>query len=279
MSKSPGGTSFARSASPTIRSHPGRVRSAPEVFDDDRLPGDVSVRRVTTPLEPSLGRRSGPAAVRGSDAGLAVVAPTRPFAGDDLLLGQTCGWPLVADLAGKVRLVGTFDCDVDGAIDGTYCSLLVSNRNETVADILRRPGLRVVANSADSLSGWISLLSVGQCSRGEARRRRVVTGAHAVSVVALRERRADLAAIDSVTWTHLDHTGLSVVGQGPRIPCLPLVTAGSSSDTVVAELRRALAATVSDPEMTSSLAALRIRGFLDRELDAYEGVLALAQVG
>ncbi len=197
---------------------------------------------------------------------------------DDLLLGQTCAWPLVTDLAGKVRLVGTFACDVEGAVDGTYYSLLVSNRDEPVADILRRPGLRVAANSVDSLSGWVSLMSVANAHAVELD---IVewTGAHAVSVVALRERRADLAAIDSVTWTHLDHTGLSVVGRGPRIPCLPLVTAGSSTDSVVDDLRRALAASVSDPAMKASRAALRIRGFLDRELDAYQGVLALAQVG
>ena len=206
------------------------------------------------------------------------LSPDEASRRDDLLLGQTCGWPLVADLAGRVRLVGTFDCDVEGAVDGTYYSLLVSNRDEPVADILRRPGLRVAANSVDSLSGWISLVSV---ANAHAVKLDAVewTGAHAVSVVALREGRADLAAIDSVTWTHLDQTGLSVVGRGPRIPCLPLVTAGSSTDTVVGELRRALAAAVSDPEMTASRAALRIRGFLDRELDAYEGVLALAQVG
>ena len=206
------------------------------------------------------------------------LSPDEAVRRDDLLLGQTCGWPLVADLAGKVRLIGTFDCDVEDAVDGTYCSLLVSNRNVPVADILRRPGLRVVANSADSLSGWISLWSVAN-AHGVKLDAVEFTGAHALSVVALREGRADLAAIDSVTWTHLDHTGLSVVGQGPRIPCLPLVTAGSSTDAVVAELRRALAAAVSDPEITASLAALRIRGFLERELDAYEGVLALAEVG
>jgi ABC-type phosphate/phosphonate transport system substrate-binding protein len=197
---------------------------------------------------------------------------------EDLLLGQTCGWPLVADLAGTVRVVGTFDCDVDGAINGTYHSVLVSNRDDPVADILRRPGLRVAANSVDSLSGWISLLSV---ANAHAVHLDAVewTGAHAISVVAVREGRADLAAIDSVSWTHLDQMGLSVVGRGPQIPCLPLVTAGSSTDFVVAELRRALAAAVFDPAMSEACASLRIRGFLDRELVDYEGVSALAQVG
>ena len=41
---------------------------------------------------------------------------------EDLLIAQTCGWPLVTELAAIVRVVGTFDCDVDGAVDGTYYS-------------------------------------------------------------------------------------------------------------------------------------------------------------
>ena len=197
---------------------------------------------------------------------------------DDLLLGQTCGWPLVTDLANRVRVVGTFDWTVDGAADGTYCSLLVSNRDQSLTDILQGPGLRVVANSADSLSGWISLLSVAN-AHGVSLDNVEWTGAHALSVVALREGRADLAAIDSVSWIHLDRSGLSVVGRGPRIPCLPLVTAWSSPDTVVDALRRALAGAVSDPTMTEPCASLRIRGFLERDLSDYEGILALAQVG
>ena len=195
----------------------------------------------------------------------------------DLLLGQTCGWPLVTDLANRVRVVGTFDCTVDGAIDGTYRSLLVSNRDQPLADILQRPGLRVVANSADSLSGWISLQSVAN-AQGVHVDNVEWTGAHALSLVALREGRADLTAIDSVSWSHLDRSGLSVVGCGPRIPCLPLVTSPSSPDAVVDELRRAFAGAVSDPTMTESCASLRIRGFLDRDLADYEGILALAQV-
>jgi ABC-type phosphate/phosphonate transport system substrate-binding protein len=197
---------------------------------------------------------------------------------DDLLLGQTCGWPLVADLATRVRVVGTFDCTVDGAVDGTYYSLLVSNRDQPLDDILHQPGLRVVANGEDSLSGWISLLSVAKAHSVQLENVEW-TGAHALSVVALGEGRADLAAIDSVSWTHLDHRGLSVVGRGPRIPCLPLVTAWSSPDTVIDELRRARAAAASDPVMADSCASLRIRGFLGRELADYEGISALAQVG
>ena len=196
---------------------------------------------------------------------------------DDLLIGQTCGWPLITDLASRVRVVGTFDCDVDGAADGTYYSLLVSGDPEPLIEILHRPGLKVAANSSDSLSGWVSLYSVA-VSHGVRLDAVEWTGSHASSVEAVRVGRADLAAIDSVSWTHLDTTGLSVVGRGPRIPCLPLVTSLRSTETVVSELRRGFAAAVSDPSMATTCASLRIRGFLDRELADYRSVSTLMQI-
>ena len=193
---------------------------------------------------------------------------------DDLLIGQTCGWPLITDLASSVLVVGTFDCDVEGAAGGTYYSLLVSRDPDPLVEILQRPDLTVAANSSDSLSGWVSLHSVA-ASQGVSLDAVEWTGSHASSVEAVRLGRADLAAIDSVSWTHIDTTGLSVVGRGPRIPCLPLVTSRSSTETVVGELRRGFAAAVSDPSMASTCAALRIRGFLDRELADYQYVSGL----
>jgi ABC-type phosphate/phosphonate transport system substrate-binding protein len=190
---------------------------------------------------------------------------------DDLLLGQTCGWPLVTELASTVRVVGTFDCDVDGAFDGTYRSVLVTNTGDPLADLLLRPDLTVAANSADSFSGWVSLRSVAAAA-GRALERVEWTGSHAASIDALQRGRAHLAAIDAVSWVHLGGQGLSIVGHGPRIPCLPLVTAGTSSDALLGELRGAFAATVRDPAMADTCATLRIRDFLVRDLVDYKGL-------
>ncbi len=196
---------------------------------------------------------------------------------DDLLIAQTCGWPLVTDLERTVNVVGTFDCNVADAVDGTYRSVLVSRIDEPLADILRRPGMVVAANSADSLSGWISLQSIAAANDV---RLDVVewTGSHAASIEAVSESRADLASIDAVSWAHLGGRGLSVVGSGPRVPCLPLVTSRSSTVAVVGELRRAFAAAVCDPAVAEACASLKIRGFLDRTLADYEKLSALVQL-
>jgi ABC-type phosphate/phosphonate transport system substrate-binding protein len=196
---------------------------------------------------------------------------------DDLLLGQTCGWPLITELASTVRVVGTFDCDVNGAAGGTYCSVLVSNTDDPLDDILRRPDLIVAANSSDSLSGWISLQSVA-IAKGVLLETVEWTGSHAVSIDTLRQGRAHLAAIDAVSWAHLGGPGLSIVGHCPRIPCLPLVTSRSSSDAVLGELRQALGVTVSDPAMAAVCSTLKVRAFLERDLADYEGVSKLVEL-
>jgi ABC-type phosphate/phosphonate transport system substrate-binding protein len=194
---------------------------------------------------------------------------------DDLVLGQTCGWPLITELADSVHVVGTFDCDVDGAVDGTYRSVLVSPTDQPLADILGRADLSVAVNSPDSLSGWISLLAAADGARFESVE---WTGSHAASIEALRDRRAHLAAIDAVSWAHLDGDGLSIVGHGPRIPCLPLVTSRSSTVALIDELRRAVTEAVNDRALADSCDTLKIRGFVVRDLADYEGLSELAEL-
>jgi ABC-type phosphate/phosphonate transport system substrate-binding protein len=194
------------------------------------------------------------------------------------VLGQNCGWPLVTDLASLVHVVGTFDYAVDDAVDGTYRSVLVTGLDSDLSDILHRPDLGVAVNASQSLSGSISLRSVA-LAHGITLDAIEYTGAHALSLEALRAGRCHLAAIDAVSWSFLDRRGLRVVGQCPRIPCLPLVTSRSSSVAVVDELRGALSGAVSDPAMATTCATLRIRSFLPRELGDYQGVSELLELG
>lgn len=200
------------------------------------------------------------------------VEPDAACRRDDLLLGQTCGWPLVKELSTSVHVVGTFDCDVDGAVDGTYRSVLVSNLGDPLKEILRRSDLRVAANSRDSLSGWISLLSAASAEGVRLLDAVEWTGSHAASIDAVRDGRCQLAAIDAVSLAHLGGGGVSIVGHGPRIPCLPLVSSRSMSHAKVSELRAALASSVEDGAMAETCRKLKIRGFLERELADYQQI-------
>ncbi|MFZ4718301.1 MAG: PhnD/SsuA/transferrin family substrate-binding protein [Ilumatobacteraceae bacterium] len=199
---------------------------------------------------------------------------------DDLLLGQTCGWPLVARLTGTVEVVGAFDVAVPFAREGTYRSVLVASKPLGVAEWRADPSTVCAVNGMESLSGWISL----QWAWGGVPPRLLETGAHVESVRAVAEGRAHLAAIDGVSWEFITESQpalagrVNIVGHGPVIGTLPLVTSKANAHRV-GELRAGLAAAVEDPLLAPALARLRIRGFVPCGLEAYSALPALLPAG
>ena len=194
----------------------------------------------------------------------------------DLLVAQTCGWPLVTRLADRMAVVGTFDYDVPGASGGNYQSVLIS-REAVPFDVLRsRPGVVAARNASDSLSGGVSL---NQAWDGVPPLL-VETGAHVESVRAVADGRADVASIDAVSWALIGSLepelvrSLSVVGSGPLVPCLPVVVPLRYAHHV-SELRSAFTAAVADPAAADACAALRIRGFVPLDLEDYLPLLSL----
>lgn len=199
-----------------------------------------------------------------------VVQPPEVWHHDDLVCAQACGWPLVTSLADRVTPLGTFEFDVPGAQDGTYRSVIVGHDATPLDQLVAGPGVVVAVNGLDSLSGWVSLQHVW----GGVPDQVVHTGAHLESVRAVVEGHAEVASIDAVSWFHfcrdeprLTET-LHVIGAGPRVPCLPLVTGRRYADAVP-ELRAALAAAVADPAAAAAVAALRIRAFVPLDVADY----------
>jgi len=180
-----------------------------------------------------------------------------------LLLSQSCGWPLVDRLAGRVTVVGAFTYAGVSTADARYRSVLVTRADDTEPPLA---GRSVAVNGLDSLSGWVSLRAAVN-PLGPV----VVTGAHARSVEAVANGEADLACIDGVTWALLQRhrpvavAGLAVVGHGPEIPCLPLITAPSGP---VDDLRAALSEVRND--------VLLVDGFHPFSAGDYEPVRRLA---
>jgi ABC-type phosphate/phosphonate transport system substrate-binding protein len=194
-----------------------------------------------------------------------------------LLVSQTCGYPLVTALRGRVELLGACTYAVASAAGPTYRSTLVVPSG---ADLPADAATATAAvNATDSLSGWVSL---GAAFGGVRWPGAVVpTGSHVESVRAVRERRADVAAIDGVTFAllarHRPHAvaGVDVVGEGPSIPTLPLVTRVGGPAAEREALRRALAAAIADPDTADARAALLISGFVVVGMEHYEPVLDL----
>jgi ABC-type phosphate/phosphonate transport system substrate-binding protein len=200
----------------------------------------------------------------------------------NLLLSQVCGYPYRAHLAQHVGLVGTLVYDGSDRLDPRrYRTVLVARANDkrVGAGVAAFAGARLAANGSDSLSGWISL-AAGFLSAGTRPHRPVtITGAHAASLAALQHCDADLASIDVVTWQLLSSVrpeavhGLSVVGRGPLVGCLPLITAEPDS---VPAIRRAIVSALAsvDADVTRSLL---IQRFIPLSVSDYDHLLPIAE--
>src|SRR5471032_3445403 len=172
----------------------------------------------------------------------------------DLLLSQTCGFPLVESLP-QVQLVGLFSYRAPGCDGFRYRSFLVvreEDKGRYLADFRHR---RLAFNSTDSQSGYNSLraLIAPLADNGRFFADARETGAHRHSLSFVRQGQADIAAIDCVTLELLRRyepealTGLSIVGETAAAPGLPLITSASTSPDRLNLLRLALLDTLADP--------------------------------
>ncbi len=190
------------------------------------------------------------------------------------VVSQTCGLPLVLRLSDVVEVLGTFVFDLPDTEPGDYHSVVIvpTGSEAVVLEDLR--GATVAFNGADSQSGCAALLHVlaPLAVDGGFFGATVETGTHRGSIVAVAEGRADVAAIDAVSWElAVDHepaaAEVRVLARTPPVPGLPLITAIANADRRH-DLVDAIAAGVGDLE-PEHRATLHLEGFRPRTLDDY----------
>ena len=120
----------------------------------------------------------------------------------DLFIAQTCGFPLTHRLKDRVTLVATPVYAIDGCAGGNYHSVIVARRDSDVRSLDDVAGKVAAFNGYDSQSGWNALRHSLIGKRPPARL--LESGGHRKSVAAVREGRADVAAIDCVTYAGLE---------------------------------------------------------------------------
>jgi ABC-type phosphate/phosphonate transport system substrate-binding protein len=165
-----------------------------------------------------------------------------------LLLTQTCGYPLMTALRGQVRVVGRPRYELPDSNGGSHCSLLVSRADDPRRTLPAFRDSRGVINGEDSNSGMNLLRHRLAPLHREGRFFASVgiSGSHRESLRWLREDKADLAAIDSVTFAYLarhaedEVVGLRVVVRSAFSPTLPYITAVAATDEQVEQLRQAM---------------------------------------
>ena len=200
-----------------------------------------------------------------------------------LLLSQTCGYPLVTTLRDEVQVVGAFRYSAPGCSGIDYASALVVRRAEAGRPIDTWRGRVAAINDPASHSGCNALRArVAPLARdGRFFAALRVCGSHRRSIEAVREGRADIAAIDCVTLAGLRRLrhdaldGLDVLGMTPPAPGLPLVTAAATSPDDLARLRRGLARACADTAWAPHRQALFIDGFEARDAAAWQPIETL----
>ena len=191
-----------------------------------------------------------------------------------LLLGQTCGLPLVQTLGKRVKVLGSFAYQGISPA-GEYHSVIIA-RADNGKDLASLQGKRVAINGADSYSGCLALkCAVAPFTLGDGFFSEVlVTGSHRESIRAVANGSADTAAIDCVNWQLAKHHDaaaktLDIIAHTPSRPGLPLITSGSKTQAELDLMRKALVSAVENLD-ENSREVTGIRSFQPLDDTAYE---------
>ena len=198
----------------------------------------------------------------------------------ECLVNHVCGWPLAQWHADDHRVLGAFSLTIPEADGYRYRSTLVSPHDVALAELLEGDA-RIVANSGDSLSGWISLLNAAVGADAPLPGVVTFTSAHVESLRALAKAGADLACVDSWSLALISREQpeltnvLHHIALGPWIPT-PAVTIRSTVPLDDGEqLAEALSDVLDDESSVAIREALLIDGFVRLTIDDYRPVLEL----
>lgn len=197
----------------------------------------------------------------------------------ELLVTQTCGYPLMTQLRGQVRVIGRPRYELPHSSDGEHCSLLLTRDDNPRISLAQFYNSRGVINGHDSNSGMNLLRQRLAPLQRDAHffASVAISGAHRESLSWLREDRADLAAIDSVTYDYLarfaceEVAGLRIVTRSAPSPTLPYIGPLGLSDVQAEQIRQAMNQALQDlPHVVDTLG---VQAVLPASEDDYQVLL------
>ena len=186
---------------------------------------------------------------------------------DQLLLAQTCGYPLMTLLHDKVRLIGRPVYQLPHSADGSHCSLLMVRADDPRSQLPEFFGSHGLVNSEDSNSGMNLLRHTLAPLQRDGRffAQVSLTGGHRHSLRWLKEQRGDMAAIDSVTYDYLardasdEVAGVRILARTAISPCLPFITARHIEPRQAERIRLAMNQALLDlPDVAQTLAIAQV---------------------
>ncbi|MBV8103336.1 MAG: PhnD/SsuA/transferrin family substrate-binding protein [Hyphomicrobiales bacterium] len=232
------------------------------------------------------------AAIAASMRQRSVAAPAKLTRGGDLaaqwrssslVFGQTCGYPFVKGLRDAVRLIATPEYAFPGCEGIYHRSFLVRGARDPRRGLEAfRSGVAAI-NGPDSNSGMnLFRATIAPVAEGRAFFGAVVTtGSHLASLEAVADGRADLAAIDCVSFALMKRLSpdlvarVAVVAESPLSPGLPFIMSARLPEATLACARNALFDVLADPDLADALAVLGLKGARVTTPADYERILEI----
>lgn len=154
---------------------------------------------------------------------------------NDVLLSQTCGYPLVTSLPETTVVVGTPLYGCQFCENGHYASAILVRQSDHKQALSEFAASTLAFNSTDSQSGYNSFKSlliqeqlIGKQNTSFFSNA-VCTGSHRASIEAVAHGMADICAVDPVSWAlaqRFDETTqlLRILTNTAFTPALPLIS-------------------------------------------------------
>jgi ABC-type phosphate/phosphonate transport system substrate-binding protein len=194
----------------------------------------------------------------------------------ELIFSQSCGYPFTHEFKGLLKYVATPHYVCEGCTGSNYSSFILARKAAPLQDFR---GQIPAINSLDSMSGMLALkLTFAPfVNSGEFFDRKLITGGHRNSLLAVREGDADVCAVDAVCVALAEKyrpdmlEGLVKIAHSPMVPSLPFVTRAGNP----VQLRVALEKTFADPALKITREALLMDGFSNLGSGAYNRIIDL----
>lgn len=194
---------------------------------------------------------------------------------NDLLFSQTCGLPYVRDLRGQVTLLGSPAYDIDCA-PGSYFSVFIVSADTGGSDFSDFAGKRLAYNDRRSQSGFAAYFSaLAETGINTMPSEMIESGAHIKSIEMVANGKADIAAIDAVTFAlakrHINATeNVREIAHSEVTPSLPYIAGMQFSEQREDFLNAIVEAMAGLPETVRD--DLMLTGFNDRVDADYDGI-------
>ena len=204
--------------------------------------------------------------------------------GDPMLFfSQCCGYDVVNRYAGKLQLLATPHYGAEGCEGSKYASVVVVAEDVPATDVLHMSGAVCVVNGTESHSGMNALRALIAPASREGRffSKVRVSGSHVASLEMLRNREADVASIDCVTYALLESyrpqalSGTHMLGWTDRASAIPYVTRADADDDTVARMRSALHDVFANPDFRTTRQALYLKSLEVLPVQVYEEITGL----